>query len=294
MIWQDSFKTAKRNARYVLLKGVVDLIAAQPVTKLDRLKRLLLKVMPVFFAREMKRAGELLPAEFAPRKAEILRGMQEHQVLNLLEVILYDRLLQNFPDYIETEGEDVLKSVMAKGKGGIILSAHFGNWELVGYTLARLGYPIHAIARPQAVNRMTEFMNGFRASRGVNVLMDNNLSASLKLLKENALVGIVSDLNARERGYQTTFFGRTASFYPTPVILSLRSGAPLIPTFIERESLKKHRLRFEIPIEWPPGETMPERVRRYVERYENGFRRRPDHWVWFHERYAHAELGRTR
>jgi len=119
------------------------------------------------------------------------------------------------------------------------------------------------------------------------------LSASLKLLKEGALVGVVSDLNARERGYRVPFFGREASFYPTPVILSMRGNAPLIPAFIERQSAKKQIIRFESPVEWVPNEKMSQRVSRYVQRYEAAFRRRPDQWVWFHERYAHAELGRV-
>lgn len=293
MTLRDLYKSAKRNARYLLLNGVYKAISAQPVDSIPRMHKFLMKVVPMFFQKELKRAQELLPPEFGPAGKRILKKMARNQVWNILEVFLYEKLIEAYPDFISIEGGEFLEDAVKKGRGIIILSGHFGNWELIGYTLARMNLPLHVIARPQAVNRMTEFMNSFRNERGVKVLMDHNLSSSLKLLKEGAVVGIVSDLNAREWGYRVKFFGRHASFYPTPVILSMRSGAPLIPTFIERLSYRRQVVRFEKPLEWAPGETMGERVQKYVHRYEAAFRKRPDQWVWFHERYIHADLGRA-
>ena len=190
-------------------------------------------------------------------------------------------------------GREHLEEATRKGKGIIILSAHFGNWEVMGYELRKMGLPLHVLARPQAVNQMTEFMNSFRERRGVKVIMEKSITESLKLLHQGKTVGMLSDLNAREWGYQVEFFGRNASFYSSPVILSVRSGAPLIPSFTERQRDGSLLLRFEAPITWEKGESMRQRVQKYVRRYEEAFRRRPDHWCWFHERYEHAALGRT-
>lgn len=289
---RDDLKQLKRTVRFYLIRGLVDAMTRLPATAVPKLKRLLLKVFPLFFTRELKRADELLPGEFAADKDRILRKMAENQVLTLLEVLFYEKLLAHDPNFITVIGKEHLEEAVRHGKGMIILSAHFGNWEVMGYELARMGLPLNVLARAQAVNQMTEFMNSFRERRGINVIMENSMSASLKLLSQGKNVGLLSDLNAREWGYQTEFFGRNASFYNAPVIMSVRSGAPLIPAFTERQPDGRLILRFEAPIVWEKGESMRQRVRKYVERYERAFRRRPDLWCWFHERYEHAALGR--
>ncbi|MBI3038748.1 lysophospholipid acyltransferase family protein [bacterium] len=260
---------------------------------LKRLRRFFSPIFSKIFRHELKRARELLPEEFSPRKDEVIKGMAENQISNLLEIFLYEKIMRVQPSFVEILGIEHLKNAVSMNRGVIILSAHFGNWELIAYTLVKLGFPIYAIVRPQAVNRMTEFMNSFRERRGVKVLMAENLKLSLKILRGGGLVGIVSDLNAREWGYQASFFGRKASFYPTPVILSERSRAPVIPAFIERQRSGVQIVRFEPPILWKSDGTMVEKIQQYVSRYENAIRKRPDHWVWFHERYVHAELGRS-
>lgn len=293
LAWRDRAKTFRRWVRYHLLAGLIRLIERQPLTALPRLRRLLLKVFPLVFAAQTRRAAELLPAEFAPRREAILRGMTVNQVMNLLEIFFYEKLLAARPDLVQIEGGEHLERARQAGRGLIVLAAHFGNWELQAYTLVRLGLPLHVIARPQALDQMTAFMNSFRERRGVRVLMANNLTESLRLLGQGAAIGIVSDLDAKEHGFLVPFFGRPASFYPTPVILSVRGRAPLLPMFMERQPDGSHRLRIEPPLVWERGESMTARIRRYVERYEAAFRRRPDLWVWFHERYAHAHLARV-
>ncbi len=289
----DQIKKIKRTLRFYLIRALVNQMTRLPATSVPKLKRLIKKVFNLVFAREIAKAEKLLPAEFADKKGEILKGMADNQVSTLLEVFFYEKLLEHDPDFISIEGLEHLEEACRNQKGFIILSAHFGNWEVMGYTLSRLGYPLHVMARPQAVNQMTDFMNSFRERRNVRVIMENAMPECLKLLSQGKTVGLLSDLNAREWGYQVEFFNRTASFYSAPVILSVRSGAPLIPSFAERLKNGRLKLRFEAPITWEKGETMRQRIQKYVRRYEDAFRRNPDHWCWFHERYLHAELGRT-
>jgi Kdo2-lipid IVA lauroyltransferase/acyltransferase len=290
---KDRLKAFRRTLRYLLVAAIGRWLEQRSVRTVPKLKRMLTFVLPWAFRRELQRAKELLPAEFAPRAEEILRGMIENQAATILEVFFYEKILAADPDFITWEGLEHVAGPQREGRGVIILSAHFGSWELIGYTLARLGFPLHVIARPQAINRMTEFMNGFRERRGVNVLPAQNLAAALQHLKQGKVVGIVADLNAREWGYQVPFFGRPASFYPTPVILSMRGRADLVPTFIERGPGGRQHIRFEPPLRWPAGTRIIDGIPDYVARYEAAFRRRPDQWAWFHERYRHAELGRV-
>jgi KDO2-lipid IV(A) lauroyltransferase len=292
MIDRDRLKNFKRKVRYYLLKALIEKMTGLPVTSLPKLNRLLLQVFPLVFRREIERSRRLLPQEFSARADEIIAGMTRNQVATLLEVFFYDKIKENNPDFIKIEGRNILEKAVEEYGTFIILSAHFGNWEIIGYELASMGYPLHVVARPQAVNQMTEFINSFREKRGSKVIMGNNIIESLKLLKKKKVVGLLSDLNAREWGYQVEFFGRQASFYHAPIILSERGRAPLIPAFTERQHNGTQFIRFEQPVTWQPEASLPDKIRSYVARYENAFRRRPDQWCWFHERYQHAELGR--
>lgn len=290
---RDQFKQLKRTLRFYAIKVLIEQMTKLGATAVPKLKRLLLKVFPLFFGRQIERARELLPVEFAAQRDEIISAMAENQVATILEILFYEKLLQHDPRFVTVIGKEHLDNALSRNKGMIILSAHFGNWEVMSYTLARMGIPLNVMARPQAVDQMTEFMNSFREKRNVNVIMHNAMPECLKLLAQGKPVGLLSDLNAREWGYQVAFFGRNASFYSAPVILAVRSGAPLIPAFTERQKNGRLVLRFEEPVQWLKGESMQQRVQKYVKRYEEAFRRRPDQWCWFHERYEFAGLGRT-
>ncbi len=284
----DRLKTWRRELRTVLVRGVVALIRRQPATAVPRLRRLLRPALTTVFAREIARARANVPREFAANADAVVAGMIDNQVTHLLEVFLFESLARHHgPErFIRVHGRPHLDAALAAGRGAIILAAHFGGWELIGYWLATNGYPIHALARPQAVDSMTRFMNGFREERGVQVLMSDSLAAAGRVLSGGALVGLLADLDAKEHGLPAQFFGQAASFYPSPVLLSMRYRAPLLPTFIERTRDGTHELRFEEPVRWEAGETLPERVQKYASRYEAAIRRRPDHWVWFHQRYV--------
>lgn len=293
MTIKDRYKLAKRTLRYYIIRLLVNYIQKFPVKSFKTLERKSLKIFRLAFGGLLKKAEKQLPKEFESQKHQIIRNMFKNFVLTILEVILYEKLIKNDPQYVKIEGREYLDAAAKKNKGILILSAHFGNWELIGYTLAKLGFGLHVVARPQTVNQMTEFINSFRENRGINVIMGNNILSSVKLLKKGKTVGLVSDLNAKGAGYRVKFFNRTASFYNAPVIIALRSGSPVIPTFCERQSDGRHIIRFEEPIVFSKELTTKQNIQKYVNRYEAAFRKRPDHWCWFHDRYELVELGRA-
>lgn len=291
---KDDLKKAKRVCRTWLIEGLACLTKPLGARAVVKLKRLILKAAPIVFKKEISRAKELLPSEFEPQKDEIIKKMCENLVLSMLEVIFYDKLLAADSNYITATGTKYLEEAHKKGKGLIILTAHFGSWELIAYTIAKMGYELYAMARAQAVSQMTSFINGFRANRGVNVVLDNLIFNSIKMLRQNRCIGLLCDLNAKKHGYLCSFFGREASFYPMPVLLALRTGASVVPTFIERQPSGRHVIRFEKPLTFSRKNTMNENIKIYVQRYEAAIRARPDLWCWFHERYKGADEAKTR
>ena len=104
MTLKDRFKSYKRIARFYLIKVVIDSIVRQPVRVLPKIKRLLLKIFPVIFKKELADASVLLPEEFRNDEDKILRGMSENQVATLLEVFCYEKLIDSSSSYIKIEG----------------------------------------------------------------------------------------------------------------------------------------------------------------------------------------------
>ena len=291
---KDDLKKLKRTIRFYLIKSLVKGIGLLPTSKIKKLKLLLIKAVKLLAKKECAQARELLPAEFSDRKEEILHGMIENQVLTVLEVIFYNKLIKEDPSFCKLEGYEIIENLQKQGKVPIIFTGHFCDWEVMGYELVKAGLDLTVIARPNNLNQMTEFINSFREEHGMKVLMHNNIVNGIKILNQGKPVAILADLNAREWGYQVDFFGRNASFYSAPVIISMRSRQPLVPVFPERQSDGRIIIKVSEPIEWEKGETMRDRVQKCAKVYENQYRKRPDLWCWFHDRYTNAEMGKLK
>lgn len=291
---RDQYDKIRRTARFHLIKCLVSLMTLLPTSKIRKLKLLFLKAVKVFGSKECQKARELLPTEFSDRKEEILHGMIDNQIMTLLEVIFYDKLIKENPGFCKSEGWEIIERLQKEGKTPCFLTGHFCNWEILGYEVVKHGLALTVIAREQNLNQMTQFINSFREKHGVSVVMHNNINEAIKLLRAGKSTAIVADLNAREWGYQVDFFGRNASFYSAPVIISVRSGQPLVPIFSERQKDGTLLLKISEPIEWIKGESMRDRVQKCAKVYENEYRKRPDLWCWFHDRYSFAEMGKLK
>ena len=291
---KEKLKTLRRTLRYYLIRLLLGSMRRIPISKIPKLKLLLIKAVKTFGAEELNKAYELLPDEFSDRKDSIIHGMIENIALNVLEIIYYDKLIKINPDFCKFENWEIVENIKKQGKTPFLLVGHFCDWEVLGYELVKAGLDLTVIARPNNLQKMTDYINSLRQNHKLRVVMNNNIFEAIRLLHNNMPVAILSDLNAREWGYEVDFFGRNASFYSAPVIISIRSGMPLIPVFPERQPNGNIIFKVKKPIVWEKGETMRQRVQKYAKVYEEEYRKRPDLWFWFHDRYSFAEKGKIR
>ena len=291
---KEKLKTIRRNMRYYFIRLVVAMIQAIPYSKLNRLKLLFIKAIKLFGAKEIKKAYNLLPEEFSSRKEQIIDGMVDNIASIIIEFICYDKIVENNPDFCKFENWEIIENIQKEGKVPLLLVGHFCNWEVLGFELAKAGLNLTAIARQNSCPKMTELINGIRAKHNLKVVMQNNIHEAIKLLNHNKPVAILSDLNAKEWGYQVEFFGRTASFYSAPVIISTRSKMPLIPIFPERQPNGNIIIKVKEPIVWKANESMRDKIQKYAKVYEEEFRKRPDLWLWIHDKYRAADRGKLR
>ena len=185
------------------------------------------------------------------------------------------------------DGYEHLTDTLRRDRGTILLTAHLGNWELLGMWLHRSGIPLTAIALPHQDPRMDRLFNEQRRRCGVNVIPLGPEAArrSLQTLRQGGLLGLLADREFADNGIRVTLCGRDVIFPRGPATLSLRSRSPAVPTFLIREGIGKFRLSCEPPI-WPPShgfpgasiQTLTQQYAAVIERYLKRF---PEQWLVF-------------
>lgn len=190
---------------------------------------------------------------------------------------------------VEVHGLCHLDRALAKGRGVIALSAHFGNWELLAITLAGHGYRGGVLARPLRYPEYEQALWGMRARKGVATVARGSLKDVTRVLRDHQIIGMMTDQDTDSlEGVFVEFFDRPAYTPVGPAALSLATGAPIVPCFLVRMG-GRFRLTLEEPI---TIERTGDRARDLVEItqawsrvVETYLRRYPDQWVWMHERW---------
>ena len=145
-----------------------------------------------------------------------------------------------------------ISRILKEGKGGIVITAHLGNWELGAVLLTMLGYPLFAIALPHKERPVNDLFNHQRETRGIAVIPTRMaFRRCLEALKENKLIALVADRDFSLNGEPVDFLGRKTLIPTGPAVFSLMTGAPIIPTFLIRDCDGTFTLSISEPI-YPP------------------------------------------
>ena len=181
--------------------------------------------------------------------------------------------------------DDVLK----EGRGGILLTAHIGNWELGGVMTAMQGYSIMAVALPHKERPVNDLFNHQREVKGITIVpIKYAVRRCMETLKKNELVALVADRDFNMQGELLPFLGRKAIIPRGPAVLSLRTGAPIIPAFCIRSADGTFDLTMCEPIRPPQDKIgsdhprdMIELTGRYLPIVESYIKKYPSQWLMF-------------
>ncbi len=111
----------------------------------------------------------------------------------------------------------------------ILISGHCGNWELIGYAVSMLGFPMHAVYRPLDLRPLDRWLYETRARRGLTLVSKFGAVRALPpVLARGEPVGLVADQSGGDRGVFTPFFGRLTSTYKSIGLLAMQTGARII------------------------------------------------------------------
>ena len=219
-------------------------------------------------------------SERAPLVREVFRNFGRY----LVEFFTMHRIRR--PD-VTIVGLHHVQDALRTGRGAILLTAHVGNWELAAALFRRMGFPVAVVALPHEDSRMDRMFNAQRERAGIEVIPLGRVAAqrSLQRLREGCLLGLLGDLEFGGSRVAVSWCGIEVMFPRGPATLSLRSGAPLIPTFLIREGRWRFRLIIEPPV-WPARRrgllaSVGALTQAYATVFERSIKRFSDQWLIF-------------
>jgi len=209
----------------------------------------------------------------------------------LIEVSRFGRLTPDgMREIIVGEGEKHIHRANEEGKGAVFLTAHFGNWELLGQWAGIHGMAIDLLTGTQHNALIDEMMNKQRRKLGAGVIpLQTSLRGVFKALKANHLIGTAADQHAPAQSLIMEFFGRQASIPQGPAAFAVRAGCPILPYLMRRERHDRHVVIAGEPI-YPPisGDNeadIRDMTARGMRFFEDVITRYPDQWMWTHRRW---------
>ena len=210
---------------------------------------------------------------------------------NVVEFLRFPRMdAKALRQAVTFEGASHIEAALARGKGAIILTGHFGNWELLAASISAQVAPLMPIVRELRSARLNALVSSYRAQAGYATIdRDTGLRSALRCLKRNQLLGIVADVDTKVNGVFVDFFGKPAYTPYSPVAIALKTGAAILPSFIIRQPDGTHRAIIEPPLALERAAVNEEELvintQKFTKIIEGYIRRYPEQWIWMHERW---------
>ena len=225
----------------------------------------------------------------APREIDgIARNILRNHLKNYYDFFRSIRLTQDdIATLVQVNGFENLTNALARGKGVIFITAHFGNLDIVGQTFAIRGYAVMTPAEHLKPEILYQRIVSTRAAKGLTIIpVDGPLLALVRALKKNQIVGLASDLDVTKSGIVVQFFDAPARLPDGHVQLALRTGAALLPAFSLRLPDNTFAAYAEPAVELQNTGNFDADVRAGVEQVtrvmEKWIGQHPEQWVMFH------------
>jgi KDO2-lipid IV(A) lauroyltransferase len=221
-----------------------------------------------------------------------LRSMQQMTMM-AMEVLFTPRLVNEWTwsRYIRLKDLGPALDVLLTRRGAILVTGHYGSWELVGFTLAALGLPLTAVMRPLDNPWLNAYLLDTRAKRGLDLLFKKGAIGSADdILRSGGLLGFIADQNAGRKGAFVDFFGRKASTYKSIALLAIEHRVPILVGYARRLSddfeYEVGCNRVILPEEWSGRDDEVMWItQEYTRAIESFVREAPEQYLWIHRRW---------
>lgn len=224
---------------------------------------------------------------------EAARAMWEHLLLMVIEIAHAPRVIRKttWRRHLRIEGMEKFVRTMWLDRPKVVLSGHYGNFELAAYIFGVFGFKLFSVARELDNPLLDRFVTDFRESRGQTILPKRGSAPDVAaVLEEQGAIGLLGDQAAGPKGCRVDFFGRPASVHKAIGVFSLSSAAPVIVcSATRRDGLFSFDIRVEGVVD--PHDERPETAdltalsQWYTSLLERAVRRKPGQYWWVHRRW---------
>lgn len=227
----------------------------------------------------------------------IVRKVFQNLGMSFIEVLRFPKMDAKYiKRHIRLEGFNRIDEALKGNRGVILLTGHFGNWELSGFTISASGYKAKVLAREQKLIRLNRLLDSYRELNGSRVIPKKRaIREIIKGLRNNEIVGILADQDGGRNGVFVNFFGMKASTPEGAIVFALKTGCAVLPTFIIREDGSMHTLKIEQPLHITRSGNYDMDVKTNLQAWtdilESYIRRYPEQWLWIHKRWKTQPEG---
>ena len=231
------------------------------------------------------------PLQSGRESALIARRMFEHFGQLLMALLKFSTLTpKEMLAHVEFEGDEHVRAAHAHRRGVLLVTGHFGFWEINALVHSLVLKPISVLARPLDNPILHHLLEQVRTSTGNSVIYRRGaIRRVLRALGANQAVAILIDQHMQSSdAVYVDFFNRPAATTSALAALALKTGAPVVPCFALPLPGGRFRMVYEHPVR-PPAPDSPDAIREFTQRctdvLEMYVRRYPERWLWMHRRW---------
>lgn len=294
----DVLRELTERSQYVALRtfaGIVHAFSAdQNLRTAAAVGRLFHRVNPGRASRADQHIEMAMPELSPERRAAIAEASLENMFrLFMVESVVMPQILnaRSWPRHVRLGSIRRSMKLLLSDRPAILVTGHCGNWELLGFVLALLGFPTTAVARPLDNRFIDRWLLGIREARGLRVLTKWGATDEIRrLIDGGGRIGFIADQNAGDEGMFVPFFGKLASAYKSIGLLAMHHRVPIIVGAALREGEGFHYRMETIDIIEPEAWESQEDplfyvTARYTRGLEQAVRLAPEQYLWIHRRW---------
>ncbi len=245
--------------------------------------------------------AKAFPGKYSDAEIDrVVRGVYRHFCTVLVEIVQMPRRLHvhNWKRQVRlVHGERVIDAMLS-GRPLLIVTGHYGNWEMAGYVIGLAGFRTHAIARPLDNPYLDDFLRAFRERTGQRLLAKHgDFDKMQALLDSGGVIATLADQDAGQRGLFVDFFGRPASTHKAVALMAIEHRVPMVVVGTPRID-GQYQIASADVILPEDYDKSPDAVREITQRFttdlEQLVRLAPEQYFWLHRRWKHQPLPRKK
>ena len=275
----------------LIYRGILALLRALPFPLRSKLGTLTGRLIGHFPTRDQRIAKLQLKQFFPHENPPTVPDIFAQVGATFLESLDLSFILRQADKLVTVNQEDLLEKIRSSKTGTLVLSGHFGNWDLLASYAKLRGIPVVAIGKQAKKHVWQKLLEEQRERNNIETIWRSDSAGLKKILSElkaGKTIAVLSDQDTNVSSSFSTFFGREAYTPDTLVALAEKRGIPIYSAFLAREP--NHRFNLDIrELDVTAG------TRSILDQFHNHLeeciRKHPAQWVWFHKRWKTQKDG---